>query len=579
MATTVTKENYQNVAYGDEGSAVSDMQKLLVSAGYDVGPAGIDGIFGPDTLKAVKKFQKDQKIAQSGVYNYETMVALKDATSVKTTKKSSSKTKKKTQPSLTLVKKDETTIVVTNKDGEKVTITYVLGVPASVSGIGSLSASYTKEFSDEEIRLLQTVAYQQQRDYSSSQAYDELMRSVENYSKTTAKGNSAVNFSTSYSSSAKGAYGSPKTSTNYTISNTTGVNNTSKYNPDLVGSDNQTETPKIEIPGSYDEFYRIGIHESRNTLIHSLGLYEATSPEYLKLTSETYNRFKMAVPDSQLRSSFAHVFFVKPSCNIPYTNGVLDSSFQSSEEFSYVYKHSPNLVRELSDDTSNTQSDFSFVLSNAAASFSLTDEQIDTDIYGKSFIGYKIAFGRHDVESKTAGEFSVTFHDDRDLHIYQLIKLWINYIAGAYRGLYAPKDSTILNHIMDYAGACYYILTAEDGETILFWSKYYGVFPKTIPSNQYSWAYGNLLSAPQLDVSFMYSFKEDYNPAALIEFNRNAHVGDAIGEHGTVLYEAVYDKNLGHVGSTWVGVPFIETVNENGRVSYKLRFRPGPNYG
>lgn len=574
-----SKDTYQNVAYGDEGSEVSSMQKLLVSAGYSVGPSGIDGIFGPDTLKAVKKFQKDNSIKQTGVYNYETMTALVDATTAKSTSSSSSKkTKKKKQPSLTLVKKDEKTIVVTNTEGKKETITYVLGVPASVSGIGSLSASYTKEFTDEEIGLLKTVAFNQKREYSSSLAYDELVKSVNNYSKTTSKQNSSVDFATSYSTDAKGAHGTGTISTHYTIKDTS---DSSKYNESLVGNENQTETPTIDVPGSYNEFYRVGISSTRNALIHSLGLYEATTSEYLRMTSRSYNRFKMATPDSQLRSSFAHVFFVKPSCNIPYEEGgtVLDTTFQNNEEFNYIWKHSPELIRELADDRSNTNSDFSFVLSNAAASFSLTDEQIETDSYGKSFIGYKIAFGRHDVESKSAGEFSVTFHDDRDLHIYQLIKLWINYISGTYRGMYAPKDSTILDHIMDYAGACYYILTAEDGETILFWSKYYGVFPKTIPSNQYSWAYGNLLSTPQLDVSFVYSFKEDYNPAALLEFNKNSHIGDLIPSSGAVTYEEIYDKNLGHVGSTWVGVPFIETISKDGRISYKLRFRPGPNYG
>jgi hypothetical protein len=37
-----------------------EVQKKLVSLGYDVGPDGADGIFGRNTIAAVKKFQKDR---------------------------------------------------------------------------------------------------------------------------------------------------------------------------------------------------------------------------------------------------------------------------------------------------------------------------------------------------------------------------------------------------------------------------------------------------------------------------------------------------------------------------------------
>ena len=126
-----------------------------------------------------------------------------------------------------------------------------------------------------------------------------------------------------------------------------------------------------------------------------------------------------------------------------------------------------------------------------------------------------------------------------------------------------------MNKILDYAGAVYYILTAEDGETILFWSKYYGVFPTNIPSGQYSWAAGNVISNPQLDITYQFSFKEDFNPYSIIEFNANANVGS------NPKYIPVYDAKLGHAGETWVGTPFIELVKNNNAdcpYVYKLRF-------
>ena len=42
------------------------LQERLISFGYSVGPYKVDGSFGPDTLKAVKKFQKDYGLKVDG---------------------------------------------------------------------------------------------------------------------------------------------------------------------------------------------------------------------------------------------------------------------------------------------------------------------------------------------------------------------------------------------------------------------------------------------------------------------------------------------------------------------------------
>lgn len=332
--------------------------------------------------------------------------------------------------------------------------------------------------------------------------------------------------------------------------------------------------------------YTEGSGSVRENLMHSLGIWDATPLHYLNLSATKYNRFKLPTPDSVLQKCFAHVFFVKPHCNIKLSSNQksMDEAsndnavFANNPNYMYAASSSPEIIKELSYDGGNQTSDFSFILSNAAISFSLNDEYINTDTYGTGYTGYKVAYGKHGVESRTAGDFTVTFRDDRNLSIYRLIKLWDDYIDGCYTGTYAPKASTIDDHVLDYAGAAYYILTAEDGETILFWSKYYGVFPSTIPSNQYSWSAGTLISQITLDVKFNYSWKEDYNIQAIAEFNYNSHLENVISAN-TVEMIPTYNANLGTAGRTWVGPPFIETVYENGdsygsgNMVFKLRFR------
>lgn len=284
-----------------------------------------------------------------------------------------------------------------------------------------------------------------------------------------------------------------------------------------------------------------------------------------------YNRFKVADPNKELQKGFAHVFFVRPHCNILKEGDTskLADRVASNELFKYAMNTCPSVLKELVQ-YNGQQHDFMLGLSNAICSFSLQDEYIETDSYGKTFTGYKIAYGKNNIDSKSAGEFNITINDNRNLHLYLLHRVWVEYINGVYRGELAPKESNIINKIIDYAASCYYFITAEDGETILFWTKYFGVFPSNIPSSQYSWGEGNIITKTNLDVAYKFSFKEDFNPYTIIEFNYNARI-DKTG----VSHVPVFDSTLNHVGATWVGAPFIEAVvdKDSGLYEYKLRFR------
>lgn len=62
---------------GAGGDAVSDLQRSLIAAGYQI---AVDGAFGPETEKAVNAFQSDRGLAVDGIAGPQTMAALADAT-------------------------------------------------------------------------------------------------------------------------------------------------------------------------------------------------------------------------------------------------------------------------------------------------------------------------------------------------------------------------------------------------------------------------------------------------------------------------------------------------------------------
>jgi peptidoglycan hydrolase-like protein with peptidoglycan-binding domain len=68
------------IRQGDRGPAVEDVQKRLLSLGYDIGLTGVDGVFLGSTLAAVRSFQRARTLAEDGIVGPETWAALVDAT-------------------------------------------------------------------------------------------------------------------------------------------------------------------------------------------------------------------------------------------------------------------------------------------------------------------------------------------------------------------------------------------------------------------------------------------------------------------------------------------------------------------
>lgn len=63
---------------GSKGEYVTLLQKQLLQRGYDIGSAGIDGVYGRGTEAAVKDFQRDNGLAEDGICGKNTWAALEE---------------------------------------------------------------------------------------------------------------------------------------------------------------------------------------------------------------------------------------------------------------------------------------------------------------------------------------------------------------------------------------------------------------------------------------------------------------------------------------------------------------------
>ena len=86
---------------------VEAIQQALINAGYDIGPTGVDGVFGKNTRNAVIKYQKDNGIKQTG--NVGPVTAGKLGVQPLTSGKPSTQTQTKTTPKNTQTKTDSKT--------------------------------------------------------------------------------------------------------------------------------------------------------------------------------------------------------------------------------------------------------------------------------------------------------------------------------------------------------------------------------------------------------------------------------------------------------------------------------------
>ena len=65
---------------GDKGDDVKKIQNQLITLGYDLSPYGADGNFGAKTENAVKAFQKDNKLFETGIVDETTKKLLDERT-------------------------------------------------------------------------------------------------------------------------------------------------------------------------------------------------------------------------------------------------------------------------------------------------------------------------------------------------------------------------------------------------------------------------------------------------------------------------------------------------------------------
>lgn len=314
---------------------------------------------------------------------------------------------------------------------------------------------------------------------------------------------------------------------------------------------------------------KLNISDSQfNALLNSSTYYTRSQLKFYT----RFNRFGYYDQYNIFPHTKEYIFITKPDLHV-FKSGnpsVLNSELQNNPYFKECLKLFPEVLRELQISYSGNPSPFMNILSNRVTnnidlpSITKLDMENSSNIYGDN-ITYQWSSSSSDINH----DFSLDFKETKGLEVYRLFKAWDIYERKKAEGLITPpNDQYVLNKILHDQCAAYKLIVGGDGETLLYYAKLWGVYPKTLARD----AFSNPISGElEFSVNFNAEFVDDMDPIIIKSFNEL-----------TIPYLSgsdipIYNTKTGMVDGRWAKMPYIEFEPEptldfkHGR--YVLRWR------
>lgn len=243
-----------------------------------------------------------------------------------------------------------------------------------------------------------------------------------------------------------------------------------------------------------------------------------------------FKRYNVIDPYNHMGLTREYVFFTKPNLQIFVNDGNAENSgnlrdyLMNQSIFLDAYYNRPLVLMELARDF-YPSNPFNTLLSNSiTANIDLPDITTANDYEtGRTILGSSIFYRGNSFESDENFEFSVEFTDSRKLEVYMWFKLYDEYerlkhLGRVYQNTSESDVNTyIYNKKIHDQFSIYKFIVAEDGESIVHYSKFTGVYPKSVPRA----SFGDMPADGifKFTVNFKATFVEDMNPIIINEFN------------------------------------------------------------
>jgi hypothetical protein len=134
----------------------------------------------------------------------------------------------------------------------------------------------------------------------------------------------------------------------------------------------------------------------------------------------------------------------------------------------------------------------------------------------KNMFGSSMFYRGPSYESDESFEFSIEFEDNKYLEVYMWFRLFDEYERMKHYGLIETPIEYIQDRVIHDQMAMYKFIVADDGMSILHYSKFYGVYPKNVPRNVFSDMPDD--GVLRFTIQFKCSFVEDMDPTIIGDF-------------------------------------------------------------
>ena len=316
-------------------------------------------------------------------------------------------------------------------------------------------------------------------------------------------------------------------------------------------SDNEKITNFISEMGVKNEDATIDIRKS-NIYKGLLASKNLLPPENKDLFTKTY-RFGYYNLDAPLSRVKEYLFFTKPDLNImlrlkrtqdgwddesrDIINQYITIGFKESQFNNIQWVLNPGLLNgfwadmresktriikclqsSYSEDKDRKNDPFIHLLANQVNT-NLEIPELSADVVETAVNRYGTSiFYRGSSEPSDDGlSFSLEFKDTKWLDVYYFFRAYEEYETAKHLGTLIVNPEYIRDKILYDQMAIYKIVVDMDMETILYWGKYYGVTPMSLPRDTFSSdTFDNGLS---YSIQFKAQFYEDMKPEILQDFN------------------------------------------------------------
>lgn len=270
-----------------------------------------------------------------------------------------------------------------------------------------------------------------------------------------------------------------------------------------------------------------------------------------------YNRTRIPIADIEHRKAFRYIFITRPECYLlGYDNGDVRLSVQANkdEDMQTSWCRMPHVIRALSpvyvapSPGSPIYANWNYLLCNRVMSMTTSGQTLSvTDSVTKGVRGATVTPGKL-MTSNLGNTIELTFRDTKYMDVYEMLRIWMMYIHKRHTGQFFPpydgyqylnsgfSTGVAREHMhpydraLEYCASIYDIITNETGTKILYWCKYYGVYPTSantsILSNENA---SSITTEARVNAQFLYQYKQENVFRNLVEFNFNAGIFDNMG--------------------------------------------------